>query len=483
MQNSSIRVRFAPAPTGMMHLGNVRAALMNYLFAKKNNGTFLLRIEDTDQSRNYDPHATHIISDLQWLGIDHDEGPEKESSCGPYFQSQRIHIYEEKKRELADRKLIYRCFCSQEELDKKRDRQIALKLPPRYDRTCMHKSDDEIARLLENSTPFIWRFKLDHSEKITITDLARKDICFDLSNFSDFPITRQDGSFTFIFANVVDDMHMHITHIFRGEDHLSNTASQAAIMRACDYPIPAYWHMPILCNTDGKKLSKRDFGFSLQDLKNEGYLAQAITNYLGIIGGSFQKEIMSLTELVQAIDFDNINTSGQITYAVDKLQWVNKEWIKHIAIEKLITYCRPILEKADARYAQIDDIVLAQLLTVAKTEMTTLNDCVQLLSFYFTRPTLSNNDFSACLSQHYVPQVIQLVESLLHTISQETTFVDEMKKLAKENNVPIKEFFWFLRLSLIGSTKGPGIHELILMLGTQESKDRIETGLQLLKQM
>src|SRR5579863_4599044 len=257
-----VRVRFAPSPTGMMHLGNVRAALINFLFAHQKKGTFVLRIEDTDAQRMLDPEAKKIIEDLAWLGLTYDEGPHVGGPYAPYFQSERMNLYQEKLHLLKEKNLIYRCFCSEEELAKRRDRQQALKLPPRYDRTCLALSEKEINHLLDNNTLFIWRFKLDHQRSVTITDLAHGETTFKLSNFSDFAITRQDGSFTFIFANFVDDLLMKITHIFRGEDHLSNTANQAALFAAAGAPLPIYWHLPILCNLEGKKLSKRDFGFS-----------------------------------------------------------------------------------------------------------------------------------------------------------------------------------------------------------------------------
>src|SRR5579863_3116600 len=287
-------VRFAPSPTGMMHLGNVRTALINALFAKQKHGTFILRIEDTDAQRMHDPQAKQILEDLVWLNLVYDEGPIAGGPHGPYFQSQRMHLYEKTRTLFEEKHLIYRCFCTEDELAKKRERQLALKLPPRYDRTCIALSSDTVAKHLAENSPFIWRFKLDHERSITITDLAHGAITFDLSNFSDFPITRQDNSFTFMFANFVDDYLMNVTHIFRGADHLSNTANQAALFDALNISLPTYWHMPILCNLEGKKLSKRDFGFSLRDLRDAGFLAQAINNYVGIIGGSFKEEIMPL---------------------------------------------------------------------------------------------------------------------------------------------------------------------------------------------
>ena len=483
MNKKTVRLRFAPAPTGIMHLGNIRTALINFLFARQKNGTFVLRIEDTDPERNFDPRATAIMQDLQWLGLAYDEGPKVGGPYAPYFQSERTAIYEEKLDVLQEKKLVYRCFCTQEELEQKRTQQRALKLPPRYDRTCLNLTKEEIDHLLDKNRPFVWRFKLDHHQTIEITDLAHGTIRFDLNNFSDFPLTRQNGSFTYLFANFVDDMVMHITHVFRGEDHLSNTAVQAALFYAFNTPLPIYWHMPILCNTNGKKLSKRDFGFSLRDLQQAGFIPEAINNYLAIIGGSFEKEIMSLDMLIHTFNFDNLHTTGHITYDVEKLKWINRKWINQYKPEELLQRCRPILDDAYPAVQKIDDQKLSKLLQTIKTDMTTLNDCIGALAFYFNKPSISSADVHACVSKEYAATVNRIITDHLPLLSDSTAFANKIKQAAKQKNVPLKELFWFVRLALMGSTKGPGIHELITMLGTQESEQRIQHALNLLGEM
>jgi len=481
MNKETVRVRFAPAPTGIMHLGNIRTALINFLFARKKNGSFVLRVEDTDLKRNFDPTGTEIIQDLQWLDLTYDEGPSVGGPYTPYFQSQRTNIYEEKLHILQKKQLVYHCFCSKEELEKKRTRQRALKLPPRYDRTCLNLSKEKINDLLSKSKLFVWRFKLDHHQTIEITDLAHGKVCFDLKNFSDFPLTRQDGSFTYLFANFVDDMVMHITHVFRGEDHLSNTAVQGALFCAFNQPLPIYWHMPILCNINGKKLSKRDFGFSLRDLQTAGFVPEAINNYLAIIGGSFEKEIMSLDTLIRTFDFDHLHTTGHITYDVEKLKWINRKWIDQYEPQELLKRCRPLLQSAYPSTQKIDDQKLSKLLQTIKTDITTLNDCVDVLAFYFNRPCISSADIRACITKKYAPIVNNIITEYLPLLSDSTTFTHKLKQAAQQKNVPLKELFWFARLAFMGSTKGPGIHELITMLGSQESEKRIQRALDLLR--
>jgi glutamyl-tRNA synthetase len=477
---TKVRVRFAPSPTGMMHLGNVRAALINFLFAHQKQGTFVLRIEDTDAQRMLDPEAKKILEDLAWLGLDYDEGPVVGGPYTPYFQSERMHLYEQQRANFEQKNLIYRCFCTEDELAKKRERQQALKLPPRYDRTCLSLSPEEITTNLGKNIPFIWRFKLDHTRTVTITDLAHGKTTFDLSNFSDFPITRQDGSFTFMFANFVDDCAMEITHIFRGEDHLSNTANQAAMFDALNIPLPIYWHMPILCNLEGRKLSKRDFGFSLRDLKDAGFLADAINNYVGIIGSSFKEEIMSLPQLTEAFNFDSIHAAGRITYDLEKLKWINKNWITRCEPKHLTTLCRPFLNNPYPNAHIIDDATLTKLLQTIKSELVTLHDAVAALEFYFVDVLVVRANIEACIPETSHQTIKEIVTEKLPLLNNPAEFAMSTKNAAKSKNLPLKELFWFLRLAMMGKTNGPAIHELVEMLGEQKSRERIQQTLNLL---
>jgi nondiscriminating glutamyl-tRNA synthetase len=480
-KKNTVRVRFAPAPTGMMHLGNIRTALMNYLFAHHKKGTFILRIEDTDPKRNFDPKGIHIINDLRWLGLEYDEGPQKGGPYEPYFQSQRIPFYTEKLEYLIQNNFVYRCFCTLEQLEKKRLRQQALKLPPRYDRTCLKLNSQEIQALLDNKKPFVWRVKLDHEQIINIRDLAHDVIQFEMKNFSDFPITRQDGSFTFMFANFVDDLMMNITHVFRGEDHLTNTAGQAALYHLFKKELPVFWHMPIISNVDGKKLSKRDFGFSLRDLQSAGFLPEAINNYLAIIGSSFEQEIMSLDELAQSLNLEQPHATGQIKYDVEKLKWMNHKWIARYPINQLVQVCRPYLHKVYPETQKLNDARLAHLIEPIQSDLITLVDVVPALQFYFETPTISSADIDACISEKNKKIIAQVITQYLSLIDNPSAFVDTIKKIDEEKDIPLKEFFWFLRLGLMGKTNGPAIHDLIDMIGTQQATKRIQSALDLLR--
>lgn len=470
---STTRVRFAPAPTGMMHLGNVRTALMNYLVARQKQGTFILRIEDTDAERNFDPGAVKIQEDLAWLSLTFDEGPNKGGPYGPYFQSQRTTIYQENLQKLIDDKKVYRCFCTSEELEKKRQRQIALKQPPRYDRTCYKLSEQESLEKSHN-TPFIWRMHVDHTRSFTITDLAHGSITFDMKNFSDFPLTRQDGSVTFIFANFIDDALMKVSCAIRGEDHLSNTASQAVLYDAFGYEIPHFWHMPILCNIDGKKLSKRDFGFSLRDLKEAGFLPEAILNYLATIGASFKEEIMSLDDLIKTMNFESISTTGQIKYDVEKLRWINNKWINRLPIQEIEKRCRYYLEKNYTNVTSLSHDQMQQLLKPILTEMVTLTDCVQLLGFYFEQPSYKELEEISLFSPEQ-KVFFKKTTPLLEAASTLTHLLELYKEEGKKANLPAKQLFGIMRYALTGNIQGIGVADVMHLLGQEKVISRITT--------
>ncbi len=468
---NTCRVRFAPSPTGIMHIGNVRTALLNYIFALKNHGTFIVRVEDTDQERNIDPQIS-IFNHLEWLNMSYQEGPSIGGNFGPYFQSQRNEIYLNYLEKLQKSNFIYQCFCTQEQLETKRNRQIALKNPPRYDRTCLRLSANEIAQKLEHATSFVWRMKIDETQSIQFKDLGHGTLTFDLKNFSDFAITRADGTFTFMFANCIDDMTMQISHVLRGEDHLTNTVGQLTIMKALDHQFPIFWHLPILCNTTGKKLSKRDQGFSLEDLKNEGFLPQAILNYLGIIGGSFEKEILTITELADAYNFDNMHTASQIKYDVEKMKWVNHKWIAQTSITQLLQLCKPFFAQ---KYDLVDtsDEKLTILIKSVQTDIIILQDICKLLEFYFVTPNISQEQIDTVIEDQVISKTIQSILDAQKEQPDFDTFFNIAKKETITNNIALKDFFAYVRLLITGSSKGLGIAELEKCLGFDEIKKRI----------
>lgn len=462
MSHTPVRLRFAPAPTGWMHLGNVRAAFINALYSKKHNGTMILRIEDTDGDRIIDVGGARIQSDLAWLGIRYNEGP--------FFQSDRTALYQEHLDILIEKKLVYRAFETPEELEIQRALQKAQGLPPRYNRASLNLTEEEIQKKLAAGTPFVWRLKLPHTS-VTFHDIARGDMTFELSNISDFAVTRNDGSFTFVFANFVDDMLMKITHVIRGEDHMTNTAGQIPLYHIFNAPVPFFYHLPIICNTDGKKLSKRDFGFSLDDLNKAGFLPEAICNYLAVIGGSFKQEIMDFNELAQNVRFDTSSPTGTIHYDVEKLRWFNHKWIARLSNEELVKRCLPFLKEQFPQSAT--DKKLPELLARIQPDMVTLHDSIEMLSFYFTHPKPSTEVLELHQGARCIPLLQECLKPYANTELEIDAFIDCVKTQGKKENFAVKDLFSVIRLLLTGQPQGLAVKDIISMLGSDEAKKRL----------
>lgn len=472
---NSVRTRFAPSPTGIMHIGNVRAALLNYLFAKQNNGTFVLRIEDTDQQRNIELGTQHIIRHLKWLGLIYTEGPEVGGDFGPYFQSERSDTYQKHLEILHEKDFVYRCFCTPEELEIRRNRQIAMKRAPRYEGTCLKLTKEEVTQKLNDKTSYIWRMKVDSSKKVSFKDLARGVLEFDLQHFSDFPLTREDGTFTFIFANCIDDCEMKMSHVFRGEEHLSNTVSQTVLYQALEYALPTFWHLPILCNQEGKKLSKRDKGFSLDDVENQGFLPETICNYLGILGASFEQEIMSLDVLAKNFKFDHLHGASQIKYDIEKLKWMNHKWIASCDLDKLVQLCKPFLAK-QYDLSKISDEQLTLFIKLIQNDLQTLLDSVDQLKFYFEKPSVRRDTLSGIIE----PEKIDLLFNILKnepTTAAWDQFLSNIKPKTKAAGITDKEMFGTVRTLLTGSPKGMQMNDLFTCLGAEEFFVRIKQQL------
>lgn len=440
------RVRFAPSPSGFMHIGNLRSALINYLYSKQERGSFILRIEDTDESRTEDKFLIKIYDYLKWANIFPDESPKVGGKFGPYIQSQRHAIYTNYLNICIEKKLVYRCFATLEELKEIKSSQEKLGLPSRYLRNKFLISAELEAEYLEKKKPFIWRFLIPKGETI-FNDKVRGEMRYDLSHFADFPLTRENGTFTFIFANFVDDIEMKISYVMRGEEHLSNTVLQSVLYDILNFKKPEFYHLPLISDQQGKKLSKRDFGFSLEDLVKEGYISEAIINYLLLIGSSFEdkEEIFSFEEAVERKYFNAIISSGSIKYDVNKLLWINSEWIKKINIHLFRLKLREFL---------VDrlklDLISDELLSEIKEESKTLKNAQEYIDIFLEDPILNNE----------IPflNIINLLdkENITYKYIQ-----DRFKDLSKENNIHLKDLWKSLRLLLTGKEKGMSLIKII----------------------
>lgn len=455
-----VRVRFAPSPTGWMHLGNARIALLNALFAKKNNGSFILRIEDTDQTRNIDPQGKQIMADLAWFNITIDEGP--------FYQSQRNDLYQSYLSRLIEQELVYRCFETNEELELKRQRQLARGLPPKYDRAGLRLTPTEIAHHLKIGTPFVWRLKLPDGS-VTINDIAHGTMTFDLENFSDVALTRHDGSCTFLFANCIDDIEMKISHVLRGGDHLTNTAVQAAMYTLLGAPQPTFYHMPLLCNAEGKKISKREFGASLDDFKKAGFLPEGLSNYLAIIGGTFVNEIMSYDELAATIRFDTSSPKGTVHFDIEKLRWINHKWMGRLSVDEIVERSMSLFTAAYPNITH-DRAELARLITPIKDNLTTLNDAITMLGFVFTQPSIKID----LLKEHEGDAYRHLFKKILaKQVTDIHALFASIKETCKEEKAPLGKILALVRIALTGEAHGISVGDLFAMLGIDETKKRM----------
>lgn len=457
-----IRTRFAPSPSGIMHVGNIRSALMSYLCAKEYGGHFVLRIEDTDQSRTSFLYLDAIYFILNMLQLYPDESPLVGGDYGPYTQSERISIYQNYLNYFLEKNLIYRCFKTSEELEEERKKQIALKLPPRYERVILSAQEEQ--KYLDEKRPFVWRLKIKEG-KICIEDKMKGAMHFDLSNFADCPITRQDGTFTFLFANFVDDVEMKISYVIRGEEHLSNTAIQAYMYEALSFSQPLYSHLPLICDSEGKKLSKRNFGFNIFDLLEEGFLPQAIINYIGIIGSNIKEEILSLADMVEKKVFSEMRSSGFITYDINKLLWINSKWMQKIDILEFIsTLC--MFKKHINGYNNYPISENIDFLVAIKKESRTIKEF-----FYNTQLIMASSLSSIVFDKeeiHIVEEAIIAINYYYTDIVDSNDFKIFIKKISQQKNIMEKKIYQAIRKIIIGSEEGISI--LVLLQYSDKNK-------------
>ncbi len=323
------RVRFAPSPTGHLHVGGARTALFNWLFARHKGGSFILRVEDTDLARSARELEENILQDLSWLGLDWDEGPGIGGERGPYRQSERLDIYKKYSGILKERGVAYSCFCTDRELKEKRDRMAEEGLPPRYDGTCRDLSPEEMEKKREEGRPESVRFDISGQGEWRLDDLIRGEVVFPPGMVGDFVIVRSNGLPTYNFAAAVDDTLMEITHVIRGEEHLSNTLRQMMIYQALGFSHPRFAHIPLILGSDRSKLSKRHGAPNVEDYRIQGYPPEAVVNYLALLGWSpgDEREIMSLRELIQSFHLDRVSQSPSI-FDMKKLNWFSSEYIR-----------------------------------------------------------------------------------------------------------------------------------------------------------
>ena len=481
MQNKKVRTRFAPSPTGFMHIGNLRTALYEYLVAKSNDGDFVLRIEDTDRERYVDTAVDVIYKTLESAGLQHDEGPDKPKEYGPYVQSERLDMYKPYAEQLIKEGKAYRCFCSKERLESLKDDDTP---GGGYDRHCRDLPQEEIDRLLAEGVPYVIRQKMPLDGKTTFTDAVFGEITVENSELQDQILIKTDGYPTYNFANVIDDHTMNITHVVRGSEYLSSTPKYNLLYQSFGWEIPTYVHLPLIMgkNDDGSvsKLSKRHGATSFEDLVNGGFLPEAIINYIALLGWAPKdnREMFTLSELVENFSIDGISKSPSV-FDYDKLEWFNGEYIKAMSAEQFAEVAEPYFKKALGD-KDLDRIKLASILQQRTTKLT---DIPEKIAFFAEQPEYDKELFVNKKSKTTLENVPGLLKAGIDALEALETWDhdsihDCLIDLAANLGVKNGTAMWPVRIAASGMTVTPGgAVEILDILGREEALSRLHKGL------
>jgi nondiscriminating glutamyl-tRNA synthetase len=433
-----IRVRFAPSPTGNLHVGNARTAVLNHLFARHNNGEFILRVEDTDVERSEAVYEDSIKEDLNWLGVTWDEGP--------YRQTDRINTYRSHADALLEKGLAYKCFCSKEDLEKARDDAQKRGLPPRYSGKCRKLSDDAAREMEKAGTPYVIRFK-SLGKGISFRDQVHGEIYFPADHVDDFILVRSDGIPSYNFAAAVDDLLMNITHVIRGSDHLSNTPKQIMLFEVLGHRPPAYAHHSLLTGTDRKPLSKRHGATRVTEFRNMGVLPMTLINYLGIIGRKTSKELMDRQELIDSFSLDSLSASDSL-FDIEKLLWLNKEYIRCMDIDELLT---ALGEPAERR----------EQIALLRENARTLEEIKSLFAI-FDSDNVDREAVNYLLSLEQRENILDLLD--VAGREEYDSFEAVFKNVERKSLLSRKNQFMFLRIVVTGKQFGPPLKEVFQLV-------------------
>ena len=476
-----IRVRFAPSPTGPLHIGGARTALFNYLFARQRQGEFVLRIEATDKERSDQKWPKQTITELFWLGIAWSEGPDIGGKFGPYKKSQRLDIYKKYLEKLLEEKKAYYCFCSKEELEARRQDQMARGLAPKYDETCRNLKEKDIKDNLQKNMPSVIRFKI-MQKKVTFGDLIRGNVEFDAGLLGDIVIAKNLDSPLFHFSVVVDDALMEISHVIRGEEHISNTPRQILLQEALGFSKPSYAHVPLFLNPDKSKMSKRQGDVALKDYHDKGYLPEALINFMALLGWNpgTEKEIFSLTDLVKEFSVEKVQKSSAV-FSVQRLDYLNGYYIREKSNSKLAALCLQYLPKEAENMPQKN---LEKIIEAYKTRMKKLSDITELTDFFF-KESLSYDKNMLRWSKMGDSELKESLEASKKILSLAKKFdkksleellVREAEKFNAKNRGYL---LWPLRVALSGKEASASPFEIAEILGREKTLKRISEAIEI----
>lgn len=473
-----VRVRFAPSPTGYLHIGNARTALFNYLFARKNNGSLILRIEDTDRERSRKEYEEAIIEDLRWIGIEWDEGPDVGGDYGPYRQSERLHIYREFAEKLLKEGKAYKCYCTKEELEERNRKAIQEGRSPGYDNRCRYLTKSQIEKYEREGRKPVIRIKVPEKE-IVVDDLIRGKVKFEGKTIPDFVIMKSDGTPTFNFAVCIDDYLMKITHVIRGEDHLSNTPKHIIVFESINAPVPKFAHMSMTLGPDRTRLSKRHGATSVRAYREEGYLPEAFFNYIALLGWGTEesREIFTKEELIKEFSLERCHKASAI-FDKDKLLWMNGYYIRKTPASRIVELSIPFLVKEgliEENPSKSTISYLEKVIELEKERIKTLKEVPYLIYFFLKEPIYEKEGVEKYLNEEgkkILSQVLPIIEKI-EDFKREN-IEKEIRKFCEDMNYKTSRVFHPIRVAVSGRTKGPGLFEMMEVIGKERVLSRIK---------
>ena len=479
-----LKVRFAPSPTGPFHIGGARSALFNWLVARHADGTFLVRIEDTDLKRSTKESEENIKDSLKWLGMNWDEGIDVGGPHGPYRQTERLDLYKKEVQRLLDEGKAYYCYCSAEELEKSRKAQLDAGKTPIYDEHCRHLTEEEKAKYEAEGRKPVVRLKVRKDGVFAFDDMVRGHVEFQAAGVGDFIIMKSDGIPVYNFAVVIDDAFMEVTHVIRAEEHLSNTPRQLAIYEALGYKPPKFGHISLILGEDHKKMSKRHGATSVTEYRNMGYLPEAVVNYLALLGWTpkGEQEIFTEEELIKQFSMKRVSSNDAV-FDINKLNWINFQYMKKLDADQLYDLIFPFLVKAGYVDTAVSDEKkdwLKKVIWFMKDHIYFAGQAADELKFFFEdMPELTDEDVLAIMKEETSGKLLRAFIEDLKTL--ETFDQAEIKKCfnacMKVQGIKGKAAYEPTRIALTGATQGPGMFEMMELFGREKTMDRLEAAL------